>query len=129
MTTCLSSSETVVKDSTALLSAEPKPAEVAVLTGGYDKHYTFGLVMALAAQDVHLDVIGSDDVDCMEMHTTPHVNFLNLRGSKKEAGLAAKIMRVSIYYARLVGYAAVAKPKVFHILWNSKFQVVDRILL
>jgi len=110
---------------------EPRPARlcVALLTGGWDKHYTFGLATALAAQEVDLDVAGGDDVDCPEMHSTPGLNFLNLRGSKKKTNLAGKIKRVSIYYARLFHYAAVAKPPIFHVLWNSKFVVVDRIIL
>src|SRR6266403_4206756 len=79
--------------------------EVALLTGGFDKPYTFGLAMALAAKDVSLDVIGSDDVDSPEMHTTTRLNFINLRGSKREAGLIRKMARVLIYYGRLLRYA------------------------
>src|SRR5207237_8845369 len=37
--------------------------------------------------------------------------------------------RVLIYYLRLIVYAATAKPKLFHILWNNKFQLFDRTLL
>ena len=35
----------------------------AVLTGCQDPHYAFGLVTALAAKDVVVDVIGGDSVD------------------------------------------------------------------
>jgi len=131
MATCSSSATSLTEDVSALTNAAPKRAELAaaLLTGGFDKHYAFGLATALAAQHVRLDVIGSDDVDCPEMHTTPLLTFLNLRGSKTKASLLAKIKRVTIYYARLIRYAATAKPTIFHILWNSKFQVVDRILL
>jgi D-inositol-3-phosphate glycosyltransferase len=87
------------------------------------------LATALASKGVSLDVIGSDDVDCPEMHANAHLNFLNLRGSKHEANLTAKMSRVLIYYSRLVRYAATAKPKIFHILWNSKFQFFDRVVL
>ena len=129
--TSISSSSVLTKDVNACSTGAPKPAELAaaLLTGGFDKHYAFGLTTALVTQHVRLDVIGSDDVDCPEMHTTPLLTFLNLRGSKRKASLLAKIKRVTIYYARLIGYAATAKPTIFHILWNSKFQVVDRILL
>jgi glycosyltransferase involved in cell wall biosynthesis len=34
-----------------------------------------------------------------------------------------------IYYVRLIRYSYVAKPKIFHILWNNKFQIIDRTLL
>ena len=38
-------------------------------------------------------------------------------------------MRVLTYYARLIRYAAMARPKIFHILWNNRFQFFDRTLL
>ena len=41
----------------------------------------------------------------------------------------AKMLRVLRYYVRLIGYAATAKPKLFHILWNNKFQLFDRTVL
>ena len=34
-----------------------------------------------------------------------------------------------MYYARLIRYAATAKPRIFHILWNNKFESFDRTLL
>jgi D-inositol-3-phosphate glycosyltransferase len=34
-----------------------------------------------------------------------------------------------LYYARLICYAAIAKPTIFHILWNNRFQSFDRTLL
>jgi glycosyltransferase involved in cell wall biosynthesis len=58
------------------------------------------------------------------------LNFLNLRGDQREdASTKAKVLRVLKYYARLIGYAAKAKPKLFHILWNNKFQLFDCTLL
>ena len=74
-------------------------------------------------------MIGSDVLDSPEMHTTPNLNFLNLRGSKREARFASKVLRVLIYYGKLVRYAAIAKPKIFHILWNDKFEFFERTLL
>src|SRR2546427_429829 len=104
--------------------------EVGLLTGGQDRHYAFGLAMALIAKGVHLDFIGSDEVDSPELHVTPKLNFLNLRGNqRRDAGLARKVSRVLLYYVRLICYAAIARPKVFHILWNNKFQFFDRTLL
>src|SRR5205823_6045108 len=46
-----------------------------------------------------------------------------------EARLLAKVLRVLSYYGKLVFYAATARPKLFHILWNNKFEVFDRTLL
>jgi D-inositol-3-phosphate glycosyltransferase len=103
--------------------------EATLLTGGIDRHYTFGLVKALASKGVSLDVIGSDELDGVEMHTTPKLNFLNLRGSKPETGIVGKLSGVLTYYTRLIKYAATAKPKVFHILWNNQFEFFDRTLL
>jgi len=104
--------------------------EVGLLTGGQDRHYAFGLAMALVSNGVCLDFIGSDETDSPELHGTPKVNFLNLRGNqRRDASLVKKVSRVLIYYARLIRYAAIARPKVFHILWNNKFEFFDRTLL
>ena len=103
--------------------------DVGLLTGGQDRHYAFGLAMALISRGVCLDVIGSDEVDSPELHGTPRVNFLNLRGNQRPASFVRKAFRVLSYYVRLIRYAAVARPKVFHILWNNKFELFDRTLL
>lgn len=76
-----------------------------------------------------MDLIGSDAIDGPEMHTTPGLTFLNLRGSKEEAGLVSKVSRVLVYYWRLIAYAATAGPKIFHVLWNNKFESFDRTFL
>ena len=57
--------------------------EVALLTGGIDRPYTFGLAMELIAKGVALDVIGSDSLDFPEFHGMPGMNFLNLQGSQR----------------------------------------------
>jgi glycosyltransferase involved in cell wall biosynthesis len=104
--------------------------EVALLTGGTDRHYAVGLAMALLSEGVRLDVIGSNEVDCPELHGTDGVNFLNLRGDQRQsASLFRKAVRVLRYYFRLIHYAAIAEPKLFHILWNNKFELFDRTLL
>ena len=104
--------------------------EVGLLTGGLDRHYAFGLAIALISKGVRLDFIGSDEMDSPELHGTPKVNFLNLReNQRRDASLVRKVSRVVIYYVRLIRYAAIARPKVFHILWNNKFEFFDRTLL
>jgi glycosyltransferase involved in cell wall biosynthesis len=104
--------------------------DVALLTGGGDKPYAFGLAMALTSKGVALDVIGSDDVDSPELHTKAHLRFLNLRGSQRsDVTAVAKVWRILRYYARLIRYAFFAKPRIFHILWNNKFQTFDRTVL
>lgn len=104
--------------------------EVALLTGGFDRPYAFGLAMALASKGVTVDVIGSDEVDSPEMHTTPGLTFINLYGSKRrDASLLSKASRVLVAYARIMRYALSARPKIFHILWNNKIQFFDRTAL
>ena len=64
------------------------------------------------------------------MLNNPRVNFLNLRGNlRHDAGLPTKVFRVLAFYTRLIGYAATARPKIFHILWNNKFEFFDSTLL
>ncbi|WP_348260827.1 glycosyltransferase family 4 protein [Telmatobacter sp. DSM 110680] len=105
------------------------PLNVALLTGGQDRHYAVGLATALMEQDVHLEVIGSDEVDGPEFQGNPRVRFCNLHGSQTTASLARRVERIVFFYARLIHYAATAKPRIFHILWNNKLPVFDRTLL
>ena len=111
----------------------PTPAQgiaVALLTGGGDRPYVFGLATELMSKRADVDLIGSDDLDSPDFHGNPGIRFLNLRGDQRtEVGLAKKVVRVLTYYAKLIAYAATAKPKVFHILWNNKFQTLDRTVL
>jgi D-inositol-3-phosphate glycosyltransferase len=103
---------------------------VSLLTGGSDRPYVFGLTKSLMSKGVALDLIGSDELDFPEFRSQPGVNFLNLRGGQSsDAGLVEKVSRVLMYYAKLMGYAATAKPGLFHILWNNKFELFDRTLL
>ena len=82
--------------------------------------------VALTSAGIHVDFIGSDDLSVPELLRNHLVNFLNLRGDQRhDAKPALKILRVLRYYVRLVAYAATAKPKLFHILWNNKFQLLD----
>jgi len=105
-------------------------SQIGLLTAGRDRPYALGLAAALTAADVRFDFVGSDEVDSPELHTSPQIRFLNLRGDQSvDAGLVKKILRVLAYYFRLLGYAIAAKPKVFHILWNNKFELFDRTAL
>jgi glycosyltransferase involved in cell wall biosynthesis len=108
-------------------SVMDRPAlNVALLTGGGDKPYALGMGVALTSAGMHVDFIGSDDLSVPELLANPRLNFLNLRGDQRgDADPMAKVLRVVKYYARLIGYAATARPKLFHILWNNKFQLFD----
>ena len=109
--------------------SEAPAIKAALITGSFDKPYAFGLSMALVAKNIHLDVIGSDEVESPEMYATPRLNFLNLRGNKVESSLASRVSRTLRYYARLIRYAAASEPRIFHILWNDKFEYFDRTIL
>jgi len=103
---------------------------VSLLTGGSDRPYVFGLTTSLLSNGATIDLIGSDELDFPDFRHKSGLIFLNLRGSLHPGvNLLRKIFRVSMYYARLIRYAAVAKPKVFHVLWNNKFEIFDRTLV
>lgn len=105
-------------------------SQVSVLSAGRDKPYALGLASALISEGVFLDFVGSDEVDDPELHRTPQVNFLNLRRDQRtDATLLRKVSRVLAYYLRLLRYAVTARPMIFHILWNNKFELLDRTLL
>lgn len=105
-------------------------SEVSVLTAGRDRHYSLGLAMALIAANVKFNFIGSDELESEELRQSGLVNFLNLRGDQSvNVGLLQKTSRVLIYYFRLLKYVVRTKSKVFHILWNNKFELFDRTLL
>ncbi len=86
--------------------------------------------MELISKGAVLDVVGSDGVDFPEFHGRPGLNFLNLQGSQRDdVSLATKVFRLLVYYVKLIRYATTAKPQIFHILWNNKFEQFDRTLL
>src|SRR5712692_822130 len=103
---------------------------VTLLTGGSDKPYAFGLTSDLISKGVAIDLIGSDELDCPEFRCMPGLDLLNLRGDQRsDVSFVTKMSRVTRYYAKLIRYAATARPKIFHILWNNKFETLDRTLL
>jgi glycosyltransferase involved in cell wall biosynthesis len=77
-----------------------------------------------------LDFIGSDFLEAPELRESPVANVLNLRGDvRPDASHIQKAFRVLVYYFRLLWYTARAKPRIFHILWNNRFEFFDRTLL
>jgi D-inositol-3-phosphate glycosyltransferase len=112
------------------MSGTGTESSVVLLTGGDDRTYALGLANALLSRGIPLDVIGSDFVDCPEFHGKPRLTFLNLRDDQNpNASFLKKVSRILLFYANLMRYAAGAKPGIFHILWNNKFQFFDRTLL
>jgi hypothetical protein len=87
---------------------------VALLTGGIDKHYVYGLATALGSRGAVMDLIGSDELDGAELRGIPSANFLNLRGDQRpDAKIIAKHLRISRHYAKLIRYAASSNQSFF----------------
>jgi glycosyltransferase involved in cell wall biosynthesis len=104
--------------------------EVALLTGGRDRPYVYGLVMALLSKGLRLDVVGSDELDGPEMHAHDRLNFLSFRNNSRANSMRVRgAFRAFWYYARLITYTVVVRPKIFHILWNGRFEYFDRTVL
>src|SRR5437867_4309743 len=110
-----------VEKSRGLMTAGlAQPLEVAVLTGGSDPSYVFGLGTALISSGMALDIVGNDELAFPEFQGRPEVKFLNLRGDQRHnVGVTTKVRRILAFYVKLIRYAAAAKPKIFHILWNN----------
>src|SRR6266403_2649924 len=88
------------------------------------------MAAALTSEGISIDFIGSDDLSVPDVLNNPRVTFLNLRGNQRpDASPFSKARRVLKYYIQLVSYAATAQPKLFHLLWNNKFEFFDRTLL
>lgn len=114
--------------SSAGIKAHPT-LRVAILSGGRDKPYALGITAALTSIGMEVDFIGGDEFDLPVLRENPRVKYLNLRGDQEAAPLLRKMVRVLRYYWRLIVYAATAQPRIFHILWNNKFELFDRTLL
>ncbi len=108
----------------------PHQCRVTLLTGGHDASYAHGLTRALVALGLKVDFVAGDSLDADFLHSNAAIRFLNLRGDQSEGASAeVKLMRVLRYYARLVLLSLSSGPGVFHILWNNKFEHLDRTLL
>src|ERR1700721_2215116 len=104
--------------------------EVGLFTGGRDRPYAVGLVKALMSQGICLHVAGGDELECPEIQASSRLELINLHGRQcPNSSHFCKALRVLSYYGQLIPYAAVAKPKIFHTLWNGKFEYFDRTLL
>jgi glycosyltransferase involved in cell wall biosynthesis len=118
--------EVPVNSQLSTLNSQPSAPRIALLTGGGDKPYALGMAAALTSAGIDVDFIGSDDLKVPELLSNSRIHFRNLRGDQRpDVSRPAKALRILIYYAKLILYAATAKPKLFHILWNNKFQFLD----
>ena len=118
-----------LRDNTGKMNAS-SVRNVAILTGGGDRPYALGLAASLIDAGIAFDFIGSNYLQSPIFDESPLVEFLNLRGDQSDdAPPLKKISRVLTYYGRLLRYAITARPKIFHILWNNKFEWFDRTAL
>jgi len=102
--------------------------KIALLTGGKDPHYVGGLVSALAAREIEVAVVGGDEIAAHDGSALTEIhNFVGPQDPSD--GLAAKVLRVLAYYARLVRFAARTDARLFHVLWFRKFPILERTLL
>ncbi len=103
--------------------------EVALLTGGQDPSYVFGLTTTLSQRGTRVHVVGNDRVDNIDFHTSDRITFVDCGGLRPNAGFLAKLFQLTACYARLIAYVTFRSPKIVHILWNTKAEYFDRTLL
>ena len=120
----------MTQDPSVTVAGDSVRLEVALLTGGGDRPYALGLATSLLAEGVFVDFIGSDNLESPALVRDLRLRFLNLRGDQSPSTpVIRKLLRVFAYDGKLLHYAATAKPRVFHILWNNKFELLNRTLL
>jgi len=103
--------------------------EVALLTGGQDASYVYGLVTTLTQRGIHTNVVGNRRVDNSEFHRSDRIKFVDCGGLRPNDRLLLKLFQLAVYYARLIAYVTFRSPKIVHILWNNKAEYFDRTLL
>ena len=104
-------------------------AEVALLTGGQDPSYAFGLATTLSRCGIHVHVVGNDRIDNVDFHTSDRITFVDCGGLRPHTSFLAKLFQLTANYARLIAYVTFRSPIIVHILWNSKAEYFDRTLL
>jgi D-inositol-3-phosphate glycosyltransferase len=110
--------------------AQESETEVALLTGGIDRPYAFGLSKELASKGIKVDVVCGTELDGSQMHASSNLKFLKLYACQRQTvGASRKLLGYMAVYVRLIWYAATAKPRILHILWNYKWDLFDRTLL
>lgn len=110
-------------------AANGETREVALLTGGQDRSYVFGLTTALSRRGIHVHVIGNNSVDNLEFHTSDRITFVDRGGMQPNASFLAKLLQLMVYYFRLIAYVTFGSPRIVHILWNNKIEYFDRTVL
>jgi D-inositol-3-phosphate glycosyltransferase len=103
---------------------------VSLLTGGIDPYYQLDLAAGLVSAGVYVELVCNDEMAASEKARHEQIAVYNLRGEQNpDAPLAKKLVRVLVYYVRLLWYSARSRSQVFHIQWMNKFLLFDRTLL
>jgi glycosyltransferase involved in cell wall biosynthesis len=103
--------------------------EVALLTGGHDPSYVFGLATTLSRRGIYVHVVGNDRVDDIEFHKSDRITFFDCGALRSDAGFLSKLWQLTTCYGMLIAYVTFRSPKIIHILWNNKAEYFDRTLL
>jgi len=111
------------------MSTHTSCREIALLTGGQDPSYVFGLATTVSQRGICVHVVGNDRVDHIEFHKSDRITFVDCGELRPNAGFLLKLFRLTAYYARLITYVTFRSPKIVHILWNNKAEYFDRTLL
>lgn len=104
--------------------------KITIICAGGETHYLYGLINGLAKiNDLFIDVIDSYKSAGL-FDNLPNVRHFNLRRDQNpNVGIIKKIIRVYLYYIRLIVYAARTNTNLFHIQWLNKFYFFDRTFL
>lgn len=105
--------------------------KVSLLTGSVDPHYQLDLLQALSALTaLEVEAVVGDTIADRVTARWESVKVLNLRGDQNPyAGNRVKVIRVVLYYFRLLSYSVRTHSQIFHIQWPNKFVYIDRTFL
>jgi D-inositol-3-phosphate glycosyltransferase len=106
-------------------------SKVAILTGGRDTYYAIPLAEGLAQQpSLAVDVIASTQYLGAPGLVRHHVPILTLHGDLTPGkSRLEKLVRTVKMYAGILAYSVRTDAKIFHILWENQFKLLDRTLL
>lgn len=104
--------------------------KITLLNSADFRSYSLSMLEALVARGINVDLIGNDDLISAPIMKAATVNYFNLRGDQNPRSPKwKKVMRVIIFYYRLVNYAARTDSLLFHMQCHNKFILFDRTLL
>lgn len=102
----------------------------ALVTGGIDRPYVYGLVKALGASKVAVEVLVNRELEIPELARLETVRFRRMYAdNRRRRGAARKLLAYLAYYREILLYTVFARPRIFHVLWNYKLQLFDQTVL